>query len=89
MRSKLLIAVALVLCATARDARAQQQFQLFASVADTAGNAGESLEPSDLRVTEGGAEAKIVKVEPVNWPVKVQLLLDNGIGLGSGRTCRS
>ena len=31
---------------------------------------------------EGGVEAKIVKVEPVNWPVKVQLLLDNGIGLG-------
>ncbi len=31
---------------------------------------------------EGGVEAKIVKVEPVNWPVKVQLLLDNGVGLG-------
>jgi len=29
-------------------------------------------------------EAKVVKVEPVNWPVKVQLLLDNGIGLGAG-----
>jgi hypothetical protein len=84
MRSKLLMTVAVVLCATAGNMRAQQQFQIYASVADASGNPVTSLQPSDLRVTEGGAEAKILKVEPVNWPVKVQLLLDNGIGLGSG-----
>jgi len=83
MRSKLLVAVAVILCCAARDARAQQ-FQVYASVADASGNPVTSLEPADLRVTEGGAEAKIVKVEPVNWPVKVQLLLDNGVGLGAG-----
>ena len=83
MRSKLLVAVAVILCCAARDARAQQ-FELYASVADASGNAVSSLEPGDLRVTENGAEAKILKVEPVNWPVKVQLLLDNGIGLGGG-----
>ena len=83
MRSKLLVAVAMILCCAARDARAQQ-FQVYASVADASGNPVTSLEPADLRVTEGGAEAKIVKVEPVNWPVKVQLLLDNGVGLGAG-----
>jgi hypothetical protein len=84
MRSKLLVIVALVLCTSARDAEAQQQFQLFASVADATGKSVASLEPADLRVMENGVEAKIIKVEPVNWPVKVQLLLDNGIGLGSG-----
>jgi hypothetical protein len=84
MRSKLLMTVAVVLCATAGTMRAQQQFQIYASVADASGNAVTSLEPTDLRVMEGGVEAKIVKVEPVNWPVKVQLLLDNGIGLGAG-----
>ena len=84
MRSKLLVAVALILSFAIRDVRAQQQFQLYASVVDTAGNEVSSLEPTDLRVMENGAEAKIVKVEPVNWPVKVQLLLDNGIGLGGG-----
>jgi len=73
----------MILCCAARDARAQQ-FQVYASVADASGNPVTSLEPADLRVTEGGAEAKIVKVEPVNWPVKVQLLLDNGVGLGAG-----
>ena len=84
MRSKLLVIVALVLCTSARDVGAQQQFQLFASVADATGKSVASLEPADLRVMENGVEAKIIKVEPVNWPVKVQLLLDNGIGLGSG-----
>jgi hypothetical protein len=66
----------------ATDARAQQQVQLYASVADVTGKPVATLEPADLKVMEGGVEAKIVKVEPVNWPVKVQLLLDNGIGLG-------
>ncbi|HEU4695002.1 MAG TPA: VWA domain-containing protein [Vicinamibacterales bacterium] len=84
MRSKLFVIVALVLCAFAREAGAQQQFQLFASVADATGKSVATLEPADLRVMENGVEAKIVKVEPVNWPVKVQLLLDNGIGLGGG-----
>ena len=82
MRSKLLMVVALALCVAGGDVRAQQQVQLFASVADVTGKPVATLEPSDLKVMEGGVEAKIVKVEPVNWPVKVQLLLDNGIGLG-------
>jgi hypothetical protein len=74
--------VALALCITAGDVCAQQQIQLYASVADASGKPLTTLEPKDLRVLEGGVEAKIVKAEPVNWPVKVQLLLDNGIGLG-------
>ena len=32
---------------------------------------------------ENGADAKVTKVEPVNWPVKLQILLDNGVGMGS------
>jgi len=85
MRSKFLMALAVVLCTTALGVLAQQQqFELFASVVDAAGKAVDKLEPTDLRVMEAGVEAKVVKVEPVNWPVKVQLLLDNGIGLGAG-----
>ena len=82
MRSKLLMGVAVALCVASGDVRAQQQIQLYASVADVTGKPVATLEPADLKVMEGGVEAKIVKVEPVNWPVKVQLLLDNGIGLG-------
>jgi len=32
---------------------------------------------------EDDKEAKILKIEPINWPSKVQILLDNGAGLGS------
>ena len=82
MRSKLLMGVAVGLCVASGDVRAQQQVQLYASVADVTGKPVATLEPADLKVLEGGVEAKIVKVEPVSWPVKVQLLVDNGIGLG-------
>ena len=58
MRSTLLVAVALVLCATAHEVRAQQQFQIYASVADASGNSVTSLEPTDLRVMEGGVERR-------------------------------
>jgi hypothetical protein len=68
----------------AGEAGAQQQFQLYASVADASGKSLTELQPTDLRVMENGVEAKVVKAEPVNWPVKVQLLLDNGVGLGGG-----
>jgi len=85
MRLKLLIAVGLILCVTAPVTHAQQQqMTLYASVVDSAGKPVASLEPTDVRILEAGVEAKVVKVEPVNWPVKVQLLLDNGIGLGPG-----
>lgn len=83
MRSKLLVGIALAVCVAATDARAQQQFQIYASVADASGKALTALEPADLKVMEDGVDAKVVKAEPVNWPVKVQLLVDNGIGLGS------
>src|SRR5262245_54539010 len=84
MRSKLLVGIALALCVAATGVRAQQQFQIYASVADVSGKALTALEPADLKVMEDGQEAKVVKAEPVNWPVKVQLLIDNGIGLGAG-----
>ena len=72
MRLKLLIAVGLILCVAATGTRAQQpQFTVYASIVDTAGKPVASLEPTDVRILEAGAEAKVVKVEPVNWPVKV------------------
>jgi len=81
MRVKLLAAIALSLCVT-QPARAQSQFQVFASVVDAAGTPVTALALTDLRVQEGGVEARVVSVEPINWPVKLQLLVDNGPGLG-------
>jgi hypothetical protein len=62
---------------------AQEQFTLLASFTDPAtGKPAETVTPADLGVTEDGVTAKIVKVEPVVRSVKVQMLIDNGSGIG-------
>lgn len=83
MRSKWLALVGIILCVATVGIYAQKQFQVYASVVDGTGAPVAKLEPSDVRVTENGLEAKVVKVEPVDWPTKVQLLVDNGVGLGA------
>jgi hypothetical protein len=55
----------------------------FASVVDSTGAPVASLTPDDLKVVENGVEGKIVKIEPIDWPIKVQLLIDNGTGMES------
>ena len=50
----------------------------------TSGAPVATLAPDDLKVAENGVEGKIVKVEPIDWPVKVQLLIDNGTGMDDG-----
>jgi hypothetical protein len=63
--------------------RAQEQFTLLASIVDPEkGTPVESLTPADVRVTEDGAPARVLKVEAVVRQVKVQLLIDNGAGIG-------
>lgn len=62
---------------------AQERFTLLASFIDRAsGNPVETLVPADLTVTEDGLAAKVVTVEPVVRSVKVQVLIDNGVGIG-------
>jgi len=63
--------------------QAQQEFTFFASIVDVTGAPVASLEPADLRVSENGADATVLKVEPVHWPTKLQILVDNGSGLGA------
>jgi len=62
--------------------RAQQPFIFFASIADSAGVPVPALATDDVKVVENGVEGKVVKIEPIDWPIKVQLLVDNGAGLG-------
>ena len=83
MRAKLLVGLGILLCIAAPDIHAQKQFSLIASIVDATGAPVAALEPADLRVMENGVQAKVVNVEPMEWPTKVQLLLDNGIGLGA------
>ena len=84
MRRRLLASVAVLSCLTTSGARAQDQFQVYASIVDSAGAPAASLQPADIRVMENGVEARVLRVESVSFPAKLQLLMDNGIGLGGG-----
>jgi hypothetical protein len=81
MRARLLVIVGVAL-AFPPAARAQEQFRLLATIMDSSGIPSPTVEPTDLEIIENGAAARIIKVEPVNWPVKIQLLVDNGFGMG-------
>lgn len=83
MRPKLLVVVAIFLSVTTSGVHAQKQFSVFAGIVDVTGAPVAALQPTDVQIVENGVEAKVVKVEPANWPIKVQLLVDNGIGLGA------
>ena len=39
-----------------------------------------TLKDADVQVSEDDANGKVLKLEPVDWPVRVAILLDNGIG---------
>lgn len=84
MRLKFLVTAAVVCLLTGlTTAQNSKQIQIFASILDGTGAPAKTVEPGDIRLMENGADAKVTKVEPVNWPVKIQILLDNGIGLGA------
>jgi len=78
-------ALGLGLVTTTAVAQAPRQIQIFAAVLDGTGARAKSLDISDVHLMEDGVDATVTRIEPVNWPVKLQLLLDNGVGLGGGR----
>jgi hypothetical protein len=57
---------------------AQKQRQIFVSLTAANGTPVTDLKADDVSVTEDGAECKVVKLEPVDWPTKLQVLVDNG-----------
>ena len=85
MRPRLLAIVGLFLwvCVFASGASAQRQLLLYATILDGNGAPPAALNPEDVKVQENGTDLKIVKVEPIEWTTKVQILLDNGSGIGA------
>src|SRR5262245_19270804 len=81
MRARFVGLVGALACVAAIDLQAQNTLTLFASLVDATGTPIASLAPEDLKIAENGVEGKIVKVEPIDWPIKVQLLVDNGTGM--------
>jgi hypothetical protein len=79
----LLCVLGALLLGAATAAEAQQQFDLFATLVDATGASPATLQATDVRVMENGVEGKVLKIEPIQRRVTVQLLLDNGAGLGA------
>jgi hypothetical protein len=62
---------------------AQEQITFLASFTERgSGKPVETMTPADVGVTEDGVTATVLKVEPVVRSVKVQVLIDNGSGIG-------
>src|SRR5688500_6584064 len=83
MRAPALLIGILFAGAISVQAQNQKQFQVYAGVVDSTGATPATLDLPDIRVLENGVEAKILKIETIERKVTVQLLVDNGIGLGS------
>src|SRR5438034_1379150 len=66
------------LCVVEPRLAAQKQQQIFVSLVAPNGTPVTDLQASDVNVTEDGVDCKIVKLEPINWPTKLQVLVDNG-----------
>jgi hypothetical protein len=81
MRTKLLVA-ALALCVAGTALLAQRQLTLMATITDPGGAEIATLNPEEVKISEDGVDGKTLKVEPVNTVPKVQILIDNGIGVG-------
>jgi hypothetical protein len=57
---------------------AQKQRQIFISLTGPNGAPVADLQAGEVSVTEDGVEGKVVKIEPINWPTKLHVLVDNG-----------
>lgn len=83
MTSKPVLPVLVAIALAGAALGAQAQFTILAAVTDPRSGAPvDTLAPAEVQVTEDGAAATVVKVEPVQRSVKLQVLIDNGIGLG-------
>ncbi len=84
MRPRLLAIASLFLwvCVFASGASAQRQLQLYATILDSNGAPAATVKPEDVKVQENDTDLKILKVEPIEWTTKVQILIDNGSGIG-------
>src|SRR2546430_2261116 len=72
------VAVAGVFVAAAPVLYAQQSIQVFLSAVDGEGQPVTDLRAEDVAIQIDGAPCKMTKFDEINWPVKLQLMVDNG-----------
>jgi hypothetical protein len=71
-----------LVAAAAAGVSAQGQITFFVSATTVTGEPIADLKADDLAVAEDGQPTNILKMVPVNWPVKVTVLVDNGAETG-------
>src|SRR4051812_19463168 len=59
----------------------QQRRQVFVSVVDSRGVPVLNLGPDAFKIFENQVASKTLTVEPIDWPMKITVLVDNGIGM--------
>jgi len=57
---------------------AQQAIQVFMSAVDNDGKPITDLKVEDVAIQTDGVECKTTKFEAIEWPIRLQLLVDNG-----------
>lgn len=74
------IAAAAAVSLTVTLAAQSQQFQFVVAASDASGMPISDLKPDEVVMTENGAPAKILGVEPYPVPVRLTIAVDNGEG---------
>ena len=64
--------------------QAQQTQQLFLSMLDPSGAPVTDLRQDEVTVLEDGMKRETLKIEPINWPIKLVVLVDNGAFANTG-----
>ena len=77
-RSVALLVTTLALCEVL-SAQAPRTFQFAVSASDASGAPVTDLKPEDVVMTENGVRQQVVKVEPLSVPIKLTLVIDNGL----------
>ena len=72
------MSLAVALVAGSVSVSAQKQQQIFISLTTPDGKPVEGLQAGDVSITENDVNCKVVKLEAVDWPTKLQVLVDNG-----------
>lgn len=74
--------VLLTVLAVATASAQQDQITFFLSATTLTGEPVADLKAEDVTIAEDGKATNVLKITPVNWPVKVTVLVDNGFDTG-------
>ena len=76
-------AIAVFVASAGTTVSAQRDITFFVSATTITGEVVSDLKAEEVRVTEDGKEGSILRVDPVTWPIKLTVLVDNGYQTGN------